>query len=235
MTSSSAASASATLAPVGQLQLDACRSPRARGAWRTGARARSSRRTYSGPPGRPSSHRSRRATCGPLWSRVRTIRMIAALAAAARGRRHVLARLSRRRRSPSAAGVNPRIVVTPNGTGPRRLVDPGPRCSRAPPSAIAGCLPGRRACDRRQVLLFPSEPAALRKSGGDVTVRRPATRALRITSACYGCAVGDAQEGIQRWDSYDSGSPFVPTRASAAHRRTPASVPTGSRSPRTST
>ena len=33
--------------------------------------------------------------------------------------------------------------------------------------------------------------------------------ALRITSACYGCGVGDAQEGIQRWDTSDGGTTFV--------------------------
>ncbi len=106
------------------------------------------------------------------------------------------------------AGVNPRIVVTANGTGhvvwsiPERILES---------SAVGYCrIPaGASACDHTQVLLFPSN-GGLAKSGGDVTVEAVSNSAVRITSACYTCAVGDAQEGILRWDSNDSGSTFLP-------------------------
>ncbi len=104
-------------------------------------------------------------------------------------------------------GVNPRIAVSPNGTGhvvwsiPSRITDS---------AAVGYCrLPaGASACDRQQVLQFPSN-RGLAKSGGDVTVEAVSDGNLRITSACYGCAVGDAQEGLQRWDSADGGATFA--------------------------
>jgi len=106
------------------------------------------------------------------------------------------------------AGVNPRIVVTPNGTGhvvwsiPDRILES---------AAVGYCrLPaGASACDRQQILLFPSN-RGVAKSGGDVTVQAESDSSLRITSACYGCGVGDAQEGIQRWDTADGGTTFLP-------------------------
>lgn len=105
-------------------------------------------------------------------------------------------------------GVNPRIAVTPNGTGhvvwliPDRILES---------AAVGYCrIPvGASACDRQEILLFPSS-GGLAKSGGDVTVQAESDAALRITSACYGCAVGDAQEGIQRWDTADGGTTFLP-------------------------
>ena len=105
-------------------------------------------------------------------------------------------------------GVNPRIVVTANGTGhvvwsiPAKILDS---------AAVGYCrLPrGASACDSQQILLFPSN-GGLAKSGGDVTVEAQSDSALRITSACYVCARGDAQEGIQRWTSADAGTTFVP-------------------------
>jgi hypothetical protein len=105
-------------------------------------------------------------------------------------------------------GVNPRIVVTPNGTGhivwsiPARGFDS---------AAVGYCrIPaGASACDRNVILLFPTN-RGVAKSGGDVTVQADSDSALRITSACYGCGVGDAQEGIQRWDTADGGTTFLP-------------------------
>ena len=105
-------------------------------------------------------------------------------------------------------GVNPRIVVTANGTGhvvwsiPERILQS---------AAVGYCrLPaGASACDRQEILLFPSS-GGVAKSGGDVTIEAASDSALRITSACYVCARGDAQEGIQRWDSADAGTTFVP-------------------------
>ena len=105
-------------------------------------------------------------------------------------------------------GVNPRMVVTANGTG--HLVWSIP--ARGFDSAAVGyCrLPaGASACDRQQILLFPTN-RGVAKSGGDVTVQAESDSALRITSACYGCGVGDAQEGIQRWDTADGGATFIP-------------------------
>lgn len=107
----------------------------------------------------------------------------------------------------AGAGVNPRIALTPDGTGhlvwsiPVRGVDG---------AAVGYCRlpPGATACDRTQVLLFPSN-RGLAKSGGDVTVQAQSDATLLITSACYGCAVGDAQEGIQRWRSADGGASFT--------------------------
>lgn len=105
------------------------------------------------------------------------------------------------------AGVNPRIAISPNGTGhvvwslPVRGFDN---------AAVGYCrLPaGASACDRQQVLQFPSN-RGLAKSGGDVTVEVVSDALLRITSACYVCGVGDAQEGIQRWASADGGASFA--------------------------
>lgn len=104
------------------------------------------------------------------------------------------------------AGVNPRVVVTPNGTGhvvwsiPVRGLDS---------SAVGYCRlpPGAAACDRSDILLFPSN-RGLAKSGGDVTIQAEGDALLRIVSACYGCGIGDAQEGIQRWVSADGGGTF---------------------------
>lgn len=103
-------------------------------------------------------------------------------------------------------GVNPRIAVTPNGTGhvvwsiPVRGVDN---------AAVGYCRhpPGASACDRAETLYFPSN-RGLAKSGGDATVQADGDATLRIVSACYVCGVGNAQEGIQRWTSTDGGLTF---------------------------
>jgi hypothetical protein len=107
-------------------------------------------------------------------------------------------------------GVNPRATVTPNGTA--HVVWSIP--VRGSDSAAVGYCrlrPYAAACDRTQVLLFPK--LGLAKSGGDVTIQADGDNALRIVSACYGCAIGDAQEGIQRWVSSDAGTTFTPEPA----------------------
>jgi hypothetical protein len=105
-------------------------------------------------------------------------------------------------------GVNPRIAVTPNGTGHVVWSIPAQIISSA---AVGYCrIPvGASACDRQEILLFPTN-RGVAKSGGDVTVQVESDALLRITSACYGCGVGDAQEGIQRWGTGDGGTTFVP-------------------------
>jgi len=103
-------------------------------------------------------------------------------------------------------GVNPRITVTPDGTAhvvwsiPVRGMDS---------AAVGYCRlrPFAGACDRTQVLLFPKY--GLAKSGGDVTIQADGDNVLRIVSACYTCAIGDTQEGIQRWTSTDAGTTFT--------------------------
>lgn len=104
------------------------------------------------------------------------------------------------------AGVNPRVVVTPNGTAhvvwsiPPRGLDS---------AAVGYCRlpPGATACEGPRVLLFPSSGGQA-KSGGDVTIQADGDATLRIVSACYTCAIGNAQEGIQRWTSTDAGGTF---------------------------
>ena len=104
-------------------------------------------------------------------------------------------------------GVNPRIAVTANGTGHVVWSIPARGVANA---AVGYCRlrPGATACDRAETLFFPSN-RGLAKSGGDATVQLDGESTVRIVSACYTCAPGDAQEGLVRWTSSDGGSTFT--------------------------
>ncbi len=105
------------------------------------------------------------------------------------------------------AGINPRIVVTPSGTGHVVWSIPVRGILNA---AVGYCRlpPGATTCDRSEILYFPSN-RGLAKSGGDATVQVDGDATVRIVSACYTCAVGDATEGIVRWTSTDGGTTFA--------------------------
>lgn len=105
------------------------------------------------------------------------------------------------------AGVNPRVVVAPNGTAHVVWSIPAHGFDNA---AVGYCrLPvGAVACDRAETLFFASN-RGLAKAGGDATVQIDVAGVLRIVSACYTCAPGDAQEGLQRWTSTDGGATFA--------------------------
>ena len=103
-------------------------------------------------------------------------------------------------------GVNPRVAVTPGGTGHVVWSIPARGVANA---AVGYCRlpPGGTGCDRAETLFFPSN-RGLAKSGGDATVQVEGDGIVRIVSACYTCASGDAQEGIVRWTSVDGGATF---------------------------
>ena len=132
--------------------------------------------------------------------------MIAACAVLLRAGLRLLARArgahdDRRRGQPAHRGH-------PERHGPRRLVDSRPRHRSTPPSATAACRRVRRPATASEILYFPSN-RGLAKSGGDATVQVEGDAMVRIVSACYTCAVGDATEGIVRWTSTDGGTTFA--------------------------
>ena len=127
-------------------------------------------------------------------------------------------RCSRRRppprpRSPRpltiGAGRQPADRVTPSGTGhvvwsiPVRGIDNAAvGYCRLPPGAT-GVRPRRRS------LFFPSNRGPREVGRRRHRPGRGRRRPCGSSSACYVCAHGDAQEGIQRWTSTDGGTTFA--------------------------
>jgi len=140
-----------------------------------------------------------------MVNRVRTIRMIAALAALLAPATVSASAIAAPSPFTAGVGINPRVVVTPNGTG---HIAWGIQDRQTGHAAVGYCRvpPGASACDLKQTLLFDSRGGS---SGGNVKIEAEGDAAVRVTAACYGCASGDAQEGIQRWTSVDGGVTFT--------------------------
>lgn len=99
-------------------------------------------------------------------------------------------------------GVNPRIAVSPNGTG---HVVWGIPSRNGASAAIGYCrIPaGASACDRSFTLGYPG--GAGLQSTGNVTVQAESDTRIRIVGSCFNCAGSGLTESIHRFTTNNGG------------------------------
>lgn len=108
----------------------------------------------------------------------------------------------------AGTGVNPRIAVSPNGTG--HVVWGIPR-DGVNPARVGYCrIPaGASACDRTETINYPVSLGDVAESGGHVTVHAFSDTTIEIYGACYECGSGGgAVDRIQGWQSVNGGTSF---------------------------